>query len=485
MTLRSRLILITIGLVAAAVIAFAAIAWHALVEAAIGGAVERASAAGQSVKRQLLERTAREPDAELWQRLIANDPALERALSLLLTETASIAEIAITGADGTILASSVPARKGRYMDRLPALATLQAAGTATQIADIFAGRDQYETRTELARQGRTRSEFTIHVISSMLFFRGEIMAQMRKFLPAAVAALALSVAAAFWIVRLALRPLEEIGVAVETIARGDALEMQTATREAAIVQEKLRLLGDQLRQTGDGPRQAAVASRLAAIQQLTGRVAHEIKNPLNSIALRLELLRSAMSPQASESLPELDVISQEVARLDRVVRTFLDFTRPVELRAEPVDLRTLLQSLLDLAQPELDAYGIGLAASLPEGPAPYTTGDEDLLRQALLNILRNAIDVMPQGGRLRVDLRVEGPHAVVDIADSGPGIPESNRDKVFQLYFTTKQKGSGIGLAMSFRAAQLHGGTLEIEGPGAGDSGRGACFRMRLPLRRA
>jgi len=223
--------------------------------------------------------------------------------------------------------------------------------------------------------------------------------------------------------------------------------------------------------------QLSLSSRLAAISRLTGGVAHEIKNPLNSIALRLELLRARILPELPEAQAELDVIAQEIVRLDRVVRTFLDFTRPLELQTEELDLAKIAAELADLVKPEAERQGVALETEGLGEPAPVR-GDAGLLKQALLNVLRNALEAMPSGGRLRVQLHARAGQAELEIADTGPGIPPELREKVFDLYYTTKKNGTGIGLAMTYRAVQLHGGSIEI-----GDAPEGgALVRIRLPL---
>jgi hypothetical protein len=222
--------------------------------------------------------------------------------------------------------------------------------------------------------------------------------------------------------------------------------------------------------------QLSLSSRLTAINRLTGGVAHAIKNPLNAIALRLELLRSRVLPEIPAAEAEMEIIAGEIARLDRVVRTFLDFTRPVVLHSADFDLRETVGGVLDLVRPEAEGCGVRIETDLPPSPA-RVCGDRELLRQAIVNIVRNALDVMPGGGRLGVRVFRRGPEIVLAVSDTGPGIPAENRDKIFELYFSTKEKGSGIGLAMTFRAVQLHGGSLEVDSA----PGRGATFSIRLP----
>jgi hypothetical protein len=223
--------------------------------------------------------------------------------------------------------------------------------------------------------------------------------------------------------------------------------------------------------------QLTLSTRLAAISRLTGGVAHEIKNPLNSIALRLELLKSRVLGDVPEAEAEIEVIAQEITRLNRVVRTFLDFTRPVELHPRQVDLAALIAGLAELFGPEAEGAGISVWAAGLENPMPASV-DTDLMKQALTNIVRNALEAMPHGGKLSLALRQEGGMAAIEIADTGPGVPAEAKEKIFELYYSTKQKGSGIGLAMAYRAVQLHGGSIEVlDGPEGG-----ALFRVWVPV---
>jgi signal transduction histidine kinase len=223
--------------------------------------------------------------------------------------------------------------------------------------------------------------------------------------------------------------------------------------------------------------QLSLATRLTAINRLTGSVAHEIKNPLNSIALHLELLRARVLPEMPEAKGEIEIIGEEIRRLDRVVRTFLDYTRPVELQAEDIDLRELAGELTRLVEPEINRAGILLDTRMPAAPVPVR-GDRDLLRQAILNVIRNGIEATPRGGTLAIALSEDESDAVLSVRDTGHGIPAEDRDRIFELYYSTKEGGSGIGLAMTYRAIQLHGGSISVDSqPGAG-----SVFHLRLPL---
>jgi hypothetical protein len=219
-----------------------------------------------------------------------------------------------------------------------------------------------------------------------------------------------------------------------------------------------------------------LSARLAAISRLTGGVAHEIKNPLNSIALHLEVLRAKLEGQGGQVEQELDVISNEIMRLDRVVKTFLDFTRPLDLNPEDVDAAALAREIVRLVGPEATARGIQIVLDCDAVPV-LLSADKDLLKQAFLNVVMNAVEAMKNGGRLEIAVKRAGAECSIRVTDQGGGIPENVRDKIFNLYFTTKGTGSGIGLAMTFRVVQLHNGTIDF----TSDAGRGTTFWLRLP----
>jgi hypothetical protein len=217
--------------------------------------------------------------------------------------------------------------------------------------------------------------------------------------------------------------------------------------------------------------QLGISSRLAAISRLTSGVAHEIKNPLNAMALHLEVLKSKLEVQE----PELDVISREIKRLDNVVKTFLNFNKPVVLQTRPIDLNRIVEQVLVLVRVEAQARNIEME-SLLTGKL-WINGDPDLLKQAILNVVNNGLEAMKNGGKLGVRTEWGGDECQLTIQDAGPGIAPEIQDRIFNLYFTTKQQGTGIGLATTFRVVQLHSGTIDF----VSEQGKGTTFRLRFP----
>ncbi|HVZ16483.1 MAG TPA: ATP-binding protein [Terriglobales bacterium] len=220
-----------------------------------------------------------------------------------------------------------------------------------------------------------------------------------------------------------------------------------------------------------------LSRRLAAIGRLTSGVAHEVKNPINAIVLHLEVLNEKLPDLNPDAKRHVDVISSEIRRLDRVVQTLVDFSRPVELRLSEVDLRRTLEDVVLLALPQANELGIKLVRDIPAEPLSVRI-DSDLIKQAVLNVVLNGIQAMNgKTGTLTLQAYRDNGTVTVDVKDEGGGIPPSVRDKIFNLYFTTKKGGSGIGLAMTYRVMQLHNGSVEFDS----HDGLGTTFHLRLP----
>jgi signal transduction histidine kinase len=220
-----------------------------------------------------------------------------------------------------------------------------------------------------------------------------------------------------------------------------------------------------------------LSRRLAAIGRLTSGVAHEVKNPINAIVVHLELLREKMREIDPDTGRHMDIIGREIHRLDRVVQLLVDFNRPLELRLSDFDLRRLVEDVVLLSAPDAGRHGVKVDPHLGSEALPVRA-DHDLIKQALLNVVLNGVQAMSEGGVLRVNARPQDGAAVIEVQDQGGGIPPEVQDKVFNLYFTTKKTGSGIGLAMSYRVLQLHNGAIDF----VTEVGRGTTFRLVLPL---
>jgi PAS domain S-box-containing protein len=221
------------------------------------------------------------------------------------------------------------------------------------------------------------------------------------------------------------------------------------------------------------------SAKLAALGRLTSGVAHEVKNPLNAMMIHVELLKERLEDSGVDVKKSLEVIGGEIRRLDRVVQGFLKFMRPQELTLKPVDLNAMLQSVCALLEAESLSHGVRFVLEL-DAALPAVSADEELLRQAFINIVQNAVQAMPSGGAARIRTRPEEVDWVrVTVTDQGVGIAPEDVDKIFKLYYTSKPGGSGIGLSVVYRIVQLHDGTLEAKS----ELGRGTAVIVRLPVR--
>ncbi len=223
--------------------------------------------------------------------------------------------------------------------------------------------------------------------------------------------------------------------------------------------------------------QLQVSERLAQIGRITAGVAHEVKNPLNSMRLWLENLKATL-PEGDE-LPQqaVRVLDSEIDRLDTVVKRFLDFTHFPDMHQDEASLQDLLEEVLAVERPRLERANIKVETRFTAN-VPPVLADRQLLQQALINLFLNAVEAMPAGGRLLVTLCRRNEMAEIEIEDTGAGIAPEHRQRIFQLFFTTRPGGSGIGLASTFRTVQLHNGSIDFKT----EVGRGTTFRIELPL---
>jgi len=222
-----------------------------------------------------------------------------------------------------------------------------------------------------------------------------------------------------------------------------------------------------------------MSRRLSASGRLTRGVAHEVKNPINAIVLHLQLLQNKLDQVDPDTRRHMDIIGSEIHRLDRVVQILVDFTRPRDLHLEEMDLRHLLEDVSLLATPDAEQHGVTINTDLGEDPLPVKV-DADFMKQAILNVVLNGVQAMPQGGTLMVSAKRDEGMVVTQVRDEGGGIPADLQEKIFELYFTTKkgQGGTGIGLAQTYQVMQWHYGTVDFDSA----EGRGTTFRLRLPL---
>ncbi len=220
-----------------------------------------------------------------------------------------------------------------------------------------------------------------------------------------------------------------------------------------------------------------ISRQMSASGRTTRGVAHEVKNPINAIVLHLQLLQTKLQQIDPDTRRHMDIIGNEIHRLDRVVQILVDFTRPRDLHLEEIDLRRLLEDVIMLATPDAEQHGVTVKRILGTDSLGVKV-DLDVMKQAILNVVLNGMQAMPDGGTLTISVRQDDDTVITEIRDQGVGIPHDLQEKIFELYFTTKKGGSGIGLAQTYQALQWHYGSIDFETV----EGQGTTFRLRLPV---
>lgn len=389
---------------------------------------------------------------------------------------------AVVDTVGTIVAHSDPALIGQKLEPSGDLDALLAESPLDQLREVY-----LTGRTVTLRQSMLidNEEFgQIQIGISTLLVRQRLDASLRPAFLVAGTALVVAVLIAMLLSQAMLRPINVIQSGLTRLGRGElGVTLDLKDDEFKDLGDVFASLTEQLKSAAPEAtkRQSLLelSRRVMAVGRLTAGVAHEVKNPLNAMTIHLELLKQKMASGAPDSAtaPHVDVIAREIRRLDDVVQGFLKFARPEELTLKPVQPGPLISEVLKIIEPEARALNVALEISCSDGAS--IDGDSTMLRQALMNLARNAIQAMPAGGRLRMtcaaprDGRVE-----LRVEDTGIGIPPENLAKIFDLYFTTKDAGTGIGLSLVYRTVQLHHGDIDVEST----PGKGTAFIIKLPV---
>jgi len=217
------------------------------------------------------------------------------------------------------------------------------------------------------------------------------------------------------------------------------------------------------------------------IARLAGGLAHEIKNPLSTIRLNMELLaedfRDAQSPRDRRALKKVEVVQRECQRLQDLLDDFLNFANVRQLRTEPSRLNDLVHRVLDFFRPKAQTAGIEVVEYLA-GDLPTVLLDHEAFHGALLNLVLNAEQAIPEGGQLVVRTYTTADGVALDLIDTGCGMDERTCSKIFDAFFSTKKNGSGLGLPTTRKIVEAHGGTITVQS----ELGRGTQFTIKLPV---
>lgn len=415
---------------------------------------------------------------------IRGDAGLQTMLQLSMFSDGTM-YAAVVDKDGVVLAHNDPARVNMRLAPAEPLASLVDAGAWEQARAITTrGGLTREVRVPLMLDsGEGVQEFgAIRVGVSTLLMRSELEKALRPALVTTLALLLGAVVLATLLAQWMLRPILVLRAGLARLGRGDTdvtlnLPLQD---EFADMGESFNAVRDRLaREHADGEvSRAAMSRRLAALGRVSSGIAHEVKNPLNAMRIHLELLRMQTSDLPGTA-DHVRVLNEQMRRLDEVVQGFLSFTKQEDLTVEAIAPAALFEDLLPVVNAESGKTGVDVQVDVQAG-VPDIAGDRALLHQAFLNLAINACHAMPDGGRLRLSARPSATrrgYVELLVEDTGTGITPEHLGKIFNLYFTTKPEGSGIGLALVYRTITLHDGDIDVQSV----PGTGTTFTVTLP----
>jgi signal transduction histidine kinase len=398
--------------------------------------------------------------------------------SVLYSEDAI--DASIVDPTGVVIASSDPDQVGKTVPRRPQLNELIALNAVAKLRAIYSSENNLEWTQPMALGETPFGEIRIGL--TMALVRRDLNDSLGPSALAAGVALLVAVLTSMLLAQLVLRPMHVIRSSLSRLGRGD-LGATLDLRD----DEEFRELGDvfdqvsaQLRAAspaGIKPAQLAEMSRrIAMVGRLTAGVAHEMKNPLNAMTIHLELLKQKLASGKSAT-QHVEIIGQEIRRLDERIQGFLKFVRPDEAKFGPVAIGPLVSSVLDAVHPEAQRAGVSITRGCTDAGL-LVEGDSAQLRDVFLNLAQNAIQAMPKGGRLEISCApVPNRRVRVRVEDTGVGIAPENLTKIFELYYTTKERGTGVGLSMVYRTVQIHNGEIDVEST----LGQGTTFIVVLP----
>lgn len=400
--------------------------------------------------------------------------ALQSALYSADTLDASIVD-----PTGVVIASSDPGQVGKTVPRRPQLNDLIALNGVSRLRALYAGNNNIEWTQPMALGDTPFGEIRIGLTTALV--QSDLNESLRPSAIAAAIALLAAIVASLLLAQVVLRPMHVIRSSLSRLGRGDL----GATLD--LRDDEFRELGDVFDQVSAQLRAAApdglkpaqlteLSRRIAMVGRLTAGVAHEMKNPLNAMTIHLELLKQKLA-QGKDASTHVDVIGQEIRRLDERIQGFLKFVRPDEVNFGPVAIAPLLGSVIDAVQPEAQRAGVSITRGCTDALLEVQ-GDAAQLRDVFLNLAQNAIQAMPRGGRLTMSCAALPNRRVsVRVEDTGGGIAPENLTKIFELYYTTKERGTGVGLSMVYRTVQIHNGEIDVEST----VGVGTTFIVVLP----
>jgi signal transduction histidine kinase len=417
---------------------------------------------------------------------LRDDAGIRSILESTAAYSRNVTYAAVVDNEGRAILHSFPAAEGQRIEPGENLPAILERDTLTQIRAIYADR---ALEVVLPLELGDAPFGAIRVGLSPILIRNDLAQAIQPMLWTTAIVTCAAVLLGMVLAGLILRPIHVINSGLVKLQRGEKVGDIDLPPD-----EELEGVGESFR---------AISEKLAArsLGRLMAGVTHEVRNPLNAMTIHLELVREhllklqrARTPvgavlgleverredppvDVSGAREHIDVIASEIKRLDEVITGFVRFIRPEELQLQPVNLHAIINEVIALVEP--DARRNGIQCRTDVSKVGELRADPALLRQALLNLALNACQAMPNGGRLTMGARsAKDKRVALTIEDTGVGIPADKLDRIFDLYYTTKPEGSGIGLSIVYRIVQLHGGEVEVQSL----EGRGTTFRDLLPL---
>ncbi len=438
--------------------------------------------------RRELDLLAREHEGEAL-RSYAREPRLALVLADAIAQAVTVLHVAVTDPDGVAVAHSLGSEVGKPVQEHPPIP--RAGNLAESFATLWALRQPgqlWSYTTALVRDDRPFA--SIHVVVTRAFLWEAVKESFRRGLLVAVVVFSLAIAAGVVLSRLAVREVRtlEAGLAAIREGRLDAEIPESGAEEFRRLARELNLLREQFRRDRDrapagradpaGPA-GDPARVLMRLGEMAAGVAHELRDPLQSLSLELDAARAVST--GGEVDEHLAGARSKVQRLDRVIRGFLTIARLRPPASKPLDVAALARSVCRESEGDADLAGLALEGPDAAGPL-WAVGDEEVLRQALRNVVHNAIQATPSRDR-RIVLRAEraGDRISVAVADTGPGMSPEQLERAFDLFYTTKKDGTGVGLPLVRQAVEMQGGDVDIRSA----PGEGTTVTLRFPARDA
>jgi signal transduction histidine kinase len=433
-------------------------------------AIERATIecelVADSVRRQLDLAARERPDVPLAD--IATDPRIQLVLGDAIQRAPSILQVAVCDTNGVIVAHSIPSRRGKPIERHAALPPARDLGESVQALWLLRGDDEvYESWVPLITGDTAFGAIQVVVTGSLL--RDGVRGAFSSGVLITLVVLTVAMASGALVARFVYRELRTLEERVAAIREGrfDEPPPESAADEFGRLARELDLLGKDLQSA-----QRTSVDRARVLQRLgemAAGVAHELRDPLQSLSLSLESVSTAGNGDPSLEEP-LQNARRTVTRLDRGIRGFLTIARVRPADFRELDVNELIRSLHEELEPDTNLAGLELEVDLTGDPT-LVLGDPAILKQAVQNLVRNSMHAQPsRSGRIELRTRTDGDRVQIAVVDTGPGIPPENRERVFDLLFTTRQEGTGVGLALVKQVVEMHGGDAAIDSDPEGET---------------